>query len=52
MRELVGEIWIPHKASFLFWEADPARGVGIAGVEPVVDGVGRGAPNNNDDFAM
>lgn len=49
MREWVGEIWIPHKASFLFREADPAREFGIAGVEPVEDAsrrrVGRRAPN-------
>jgi hypothetical protein len=36
MREWVGHVWIPHKASFFFREADPAREFGIAGVEPVV----------------
>ena len=30
----VGGIWMPHKASFLFREADPAREFGNAGVEP------------------
>ena len=40
---------MPHKASFLFREADPAREFGIAGVEPVEEAarrrVGRRAPN-------